>query len=662
MNKPMLTPSEYEPELLIRPAPGRQEGPRGYLLRLAEANCLTLDELEQSGIHFDLACLTRNRLLPAPGLDPGLHSHVGRIDHLLRNQNRIWNTRYVRFCPQCLAEDPTWRAGWEVMFHDVCPHHGVWLIDQCSSCEKPVRWNRDSLLRCQCGSDLRQETASPAPENAKRLSGLLESRLLGLGEENIPVPLAQLDLEQTQRLIRYIGGYLDPNSGAKPLKLRNAGKMEVSWPVTSLAAEMLYQWPAGFNAAFSRLQEASQGVKTGLSGLFQHAYRYLYKGLEEKCFAPVRDAFQEWVADFWKGGVARRNRRLAIAILERLTWIEGKVAADRLGITMKRLKYLVQEGLLEAEESISPTTGRRYLVVRNDGLDAIGKQLASEMDMTTAMKAIGLCKLRMGQIIRLLFPTARRLGYRPGAPWLIPRDEVEALLAIGEGLPVVCIPDEGHVSVAHALRFWSLNSEEVVALVNSVKAGKMSPVALFSGARGIARWVFETNALKSWHLNAKQPLKDWLTNAELSVALGCRNEDAYWLVKHQFLASERLRVKKKLGSRVHRNELERFRERYVFAVEIARELNVSPGKIKNVLAASGLIPASGDGIERCRKLFYERSERLTTAINEFSSRRNAELQLSDEGSLSLPDPPPVQEDSLNGKGKPPREIPKAVSI
>lgn len=657
MNNPMLTPP-HDPELLVRPAPGRQEGPRGYLLRLAEANCMTTSELENGGIQYDLACLSRHQLIPAQALDPDLHLHVGRIDHMVKQKSRIWNTKYVRFCPKCLAEDPTWRAGWEILFHDVCPSHGVWLVDQCGSCGKPVKWNRDSLLRCQCGSDLRQEKASPAPENTKRLSGLLESRLLGMDEEDVPVPLAQLDVEQTQRLIRFIGGYLDPNSGAKPLKLMNAGKIEVSWTVTSLAAEMLFQWPNGFNAAFNKLQEASLGVKTGLTGLFQQAYRYLYRGLEEKAFLPVRQAFEEWIAEFWKGGVARRNRRLATALLDRVAWIPGKVAADRLGISTKRLKHLAQEGLLEAQESISPTTGRHFLVVRNDGLEAISQQLASEMDMTTAMKAIGLCKLRMQQIIRLLFPTARRLGIQPGAPWLIPRDEVEALLAIGEGLPVVSIPDESQVSVAHALRFWGLSSDEVVELVNSVKAGRMSPVALTSSARGIARWVFESKVFKAWHLNAKQPLQDWLTNAELAVALGCRNEDTYWLVKHQFLASERLRVKKNLGSRVHRTEVERFHKRYVFAVEIARELGVSPRKVKGVLADSGIVLASGDGIERCRKLFYERSERLTTTINEFALRRNAELQFSDESRLSLPDTLPVQEDSLSKKGKPPQENPQ----
>ena len=657
MSSLTLTPHPPSPELLIRPTPGRNEGPLGYLLRLAEANCLKLDELEQSGIHYDMVCLTRNLLLPPPALDPDTYSHVGRIAHLLKNQGRIWNTRYCRFCPQCLAEDPTWRAGWEVMFHDVCPHHGVWLIDQCSSCEKPVKWSRDSLLRCQCGSDLRQEKSFQAPVNARRLSGLLESRLLGLKEENIPVPLAELDLEQTQRLIRYIGGHLDPNSGAKPLKLRNAGKMEISWPVTSLAAEMLFQWPKGFNAAFGRLQEASLGVKTGLSGLFQQAYRYLYKGLKEKSYAPIRDAFAEWVVAFWKGGVAKRNRRLASALLERVAWIPGKVAADRLGITTKRLRYLVQEGLLEAQENISLETGRRFLMVRNDGLEEISRQLASELDLATAMKAIGLCKLRMQQIIRLLFPTARRLGNQPRAQWLIPRDEVEAILAIGEDLAVVSIPDENQVSLAHALRFWNLNGDEVVELIGAVKAGKMSPVTLTSSARGIARWVFDANVFKAWHLNVKQPLRDWLTNADLSAELGCRNEDAYWLVKHQFLASERLRVTKKLGSRVHRTELERFNKRYVFAVEIAREQGVSPGKVKGVLEAHGIAPAFGDGIERCRKLFYERSDKLSEAINAFSLRRHAELQLSDDNQLTLSGYPCGQEDSLDKMGKPPKGNP-----
>jgi hypothetical protein len=154
-------------------------------------------------------------------------------------------------------------------------------------------------------------------------------------------------------------------------------------------------------------------------------------------------------------------------------------------------------------------------------------------------------------------------------------------------------------------------------------------------------------------LNVKTPLRDWLTNDELAAVLKCRNEDAYWLVKHQFLASERLRVKKKLGSRVHRTEIERFYEKYVFAVEIAGQLGVSPGKVKKVLQIGGVLPASGDGIERCRKLFYERSERLTATTNEFARRKNIELRLSDVDGLTRLNPFPAREDSLIKNEKPP---------
>jgi len=485
-----------EPDLLVRPFPGRQEGPRGYLLRLAEANCMRLVELEQLGVQYQPTVLSRHRLLPDPALDPDLHRQVGQIAERVRHKGRIWNFRHTRFCPHCLAEDPTWRASWEILFNDVCARHGVWLVDQCASCGQAVSWQRDALLRCQCGSDLREERAFAAPEHPRRLSAILEALLLGRNEDAVPVPLAGLDVEQVQRLIRYLGGYLDPASGSKPLKLRNAGRMEVSWPVTSLAAEILHQWPVAFHDSLSRLQEASVGKKLGLQGLFKQAYFYLCKGLKESAFAPVRDAFDTWVVAYAKTGVSKRNRRLVEALLENVTWIPGNVAARKLSVSPARIRYLVQEGVLEGQESFS-TTGRRFLVVRNDKLAAVSQHIAAEMDMTSAMAALGLGKVRMRQLLKLLFPTARRVTDRASMLWAIPRSEVEQLLAIGAGLPVVSIPEESQWSVAHALQFWNLDAEEVVALVEIVKAGKLKPLALDSSARGIGRWVFEINQLKS---------------------------------------------------------------------------------------------------------------------------------------------------------------------
>lgn len=606
-----------EPSLLVRPAPARQEGPRGYLLRLAEANCTSVQDLESTGLRFGVASLQRHVLLPDPKLYPDLHQHVARMESLLA-KGRIWNSKFARFCPHCLAEDPRWRAAWEILFHDVCPEHGVWLVDQCNSCGKPIRWGREYLLRCQCGSDLRQEQPGPAPENACRLSALLESRLLGTeASADVSEPLAGLDLEQTQRLIRYVGSYLDPGAGAKPLKLRNAGRMNVSWPVSSLAAEILFQWPTSFKAAFSTIQELSVGVKAGLNGMFGQAHLYLYRGLPDKGFSPVHQAFQEWVAEFWQGGVAKRNRRLAGALLDRVVWIPGKVAADKLRISTKRLRSLIQEGLIDAQETVS-ATGRRFLVVRNDGLNQLGLHLAAEMDLTTAMTVLGLCKLRMQQLVRL--------GGHVSAPWIIPRDEVEDLLAIGSDLPVLSVPEENQVSVAHALRYWSFSSDEVVELVSAVKSEKLVPAALLNSARGIARWVFDANQLKSWQLGVKNPLRDWLANEDIARRFECRKSDAYWLVRNHFLEASRLRVRERIGSRVHRTEIDRFLQRYIFAAEIAELLGVSTSNARRLVEAKGFLSLSGTGPGCCHKAFFERTEQLMAAVENLRPNKGGQLE------------------------------------
>jgi len=193
------------------------------------------------------------------------------------------------------------------LFHDACPHHGVWLVDQCTSCGQPVSWRREHVLRCTCGADLRQEIAEPAPESMVRLARQLEAKLLGRNvADDLPV-LAGLTLEQTQRLVRYLGGYMNPVADAKPLKLRNAASLQASWPVTSLAAEILDQWPHAFHDSWSRMQDRVEGDKVNLKGAFRRAHFYLYKGLWESAFSPARESFELWLSEHWKGGLSKRN-------------------------------------------------------------------------------------------------------------------------------------------------------------------------------------------------------------------------------------------------------------------------------------------------------------------------------------------------------------------
>ncbi len=597
-----------DPDLLVRPFPGREEGPQGYLLRLSEVNCLRVSELIQLGIRYDPVWLARHRLLPDPALDPDLRAHVARLAQGLTNTGRIWNHRHARFCPLCLADEPLWRAGWELYFHDVCPRHGVWLVDQCGSCGQPLRWNRDALLRCQCGSDLRQETAKGAPENPRHLSAFLEARLLGR-DAVVPVPMEGLDVDQVQRLIRYLGCYMDLGSGAKPLKLRNAGRMEISWSVTALAAEIVFDWPRAFHDSLNRLQESSAGEKTGLRGLFRNAYHYLYKGFREAAFRPLRESFELWLAEHWKGGLARRNRRLPAELLASVQWIPGTVAANQLKISIARLRNLVREGRIDGQESVS-TTGRRFLVVRRDQLDQISSQLVGEMSMAAAMEMLGIGKVRMQRILRLLFPSARRTFDKAFLPWCVPRAEVDGLLAIGAHLPVQSIPDEQQVSLGYVFKYWTWSADEIVALVEAVKAGSLVPQAMLNSARGISRWVFETAQLRAWQQRLNKGPPKWVSIPEFARILGVKQQVAYWITQNGLVRAERLGVLKDIGSRIRWEDVERYRQTYVFGREIAEILRCSSRKAARLLAEQGIYPVRGHSAEPSRQLIYARSDEI----------------------------------------------------
>lgn len=614
-----------QPELLVRPAPTRHEGPQGYLLRLAEANCMTMKDLVQMGVRLDRESLIKHQLLPALEMDPGLHAHVEAIALLSDEKGQIWNKHYARFCPHCLLEDPSWKAPWELHFYDVCAEHGTWMVDRCGSCGETIKWNRDSLLRCDCGSDLRQETSKPAPENLQRLSNTLQEKLFQKNQSH-PPPLTDLRVDQLQRMIRFLGTHMDPMPTPRPLKLRNVTQLDQSWPVSSLAAELIFQWPNAFHQALSHLNSSNAGEKQGLMNTFRHAYTYLYRGFNAAEFWELREAFELWMATHWKGGIAKRNRRLPPELLKEVQWIPGTVAAEQLGISLPRVRHLVQEKRLDGEESIS-AKGRRFIVVRRDQLEQISAEMVGEITMGEAMEMLGIGKIRMQRLLRLLFPNARRTWDKVFLPWRIPRGEIESILDAVTDLPVLGIQEEHQVSLGYLLKYWGWSGEEVLALIEAVKAGTLKPKAFLDGAKGISRWIFDSGELKVLQKSLRAGLSNWVSIPEMARILGVKQQVAYWLTRHGFVKAEKLGRLKNLGSRIRKEDLELFRQNHIFAREIASMLGRSSKKIYMMLAEQGIDPLRGTGPEPCRMLVYAKNHQIHRFLAQISGKHPNDFKL-----------------------------------
>lgn len=600
----------YQYVLPIRLQPYRHEGPQGYLLRLAESNLLSAYELKTIGIIFNYEVLINQASLADEAIDPDLHRHLKHISTLWETETRVWNKHNSRYCPQCLIEDGTWKVEWELNFYDVCHHHQVWLVDQCTTCGKKLTWQRAQLTRCSCGSILHAEQTKPCPSNMTDLARAISVKILQQEHIELPKALQKTDVEQTQRLIRYLGNYMSLASGKNPLKMRHAGDLNHSWPVTSLAAEVIADWPKAFHEGLSKLEKHNRNDgRLSLNVVFGHAYHYVFKALKEKSFEELRQQFELWINNAWKGGIAKRNKRLTSTLLKEAAWIPASIACDFLGISHQRLELLIREGTVEGETHISEK-GRKSVMVRRDNLQQAKDHLFGLIDMTTAGKLLGLQKRRMRQLLRLLFSEAKKLGASPGAPWAVSRLEVNKLLELALGLEEVSIPDEGCVSMSHILRYWTWTNLDIAGLVFAVKNQEIKPINQLDSVSGIVTWNFAEAELKNWKIKNLNGLGHWLTITQAAKLMSIKEQVAYELVRGSYLQTEVTPMQTKKGTRIKRTAIEQFKEKYIFATEIAELLGCSPRKAINNLLKMGIKPISGPNVDGLRQVLYLRESEL----------------------------------------------------
>jgi hypothetical protein len=601
--------------LLLRPQIEIGEGPQGYLARLAETNRLSISDLTRIGIVFDADNLRAQRCLSARGTNSSLDRYLDLIGAELSNRPGAWIRRSSRCCPRCLQDLAQWRVSWELLFADACPTHGLWLIDQCTKCGEALTWQRSTRLRCSCGQPLAQQAAGLCPESVRRLSSVLDEKLLGQLAEHGFGPIDGLDLGQLQRLIRFLGCYADPSPGPRPQKIPRLERLSTSWRLTSLAAEIFHDWPVSLYAVLDRMQR--ERVDTGggrLPGRFGYFYTALYRGFPEDVFAKLREAFENYVAEHWRGALSLRNRRFPPGLLHRAAWIPANHACDQLKISRRRLIELIAEEKISGETRKGPT-GRKFIVVLRRDVEQQLTILAQEVSLIEVAAMLGLTKRRMQALLPLLFPEARRTG-SAGVPWAIPRQRADRLLQIIEGTQKINEVPDGFVSIAHVLRFWAWSDGAVVDLLSDVISGAVVPRLAIAGEYGVPALVVRTQDLRDWHARTHQTSCSTLSIPDVAERIGVKQEVAYAIVRAGLLPTTKMDAgMKRDGQGVTPAALETFGQLYIFARDLAKELGRSPKTVIEQLRVLGVQPVCGPEVDGCRQFVYRKESALTFAVD-----------------------------------------------
>jgi hypothetical protein len=574
--------------LLRTPVQHCDEGPFGYQLRLAEDNLLSFQKVSE--IHpIDLK---------ATSLPNSQGDIAGQLPPYI--------SKHSRFCPTCLKARGTWHVGWEVLFADACPVCCCWLVDSCSVCHASLHWQRAKLLFCDCGQSLIDEIPSPAPSNVCLLSKHLHRLAMGY-LPNTGLFLDRLSLNQCARIILFLGAYASFPNSKRPQKIADLDQLRVSWHVTSSAAEVIFNWPVGFNSIASSLKaSAAEGTSGRLPVAFRGFYLSLYRSFRSEEFEFLREAFQNYMAEFWTEGVTRRNGRLRNALLGKVDWIPANHACSQMGISRRRLLALIDDCSIRGSQRTTEK-GRVIVLVHRADVQSFCKTQIEHSSLLCAANRLGFKKSRLQSLLPVICPDAFKLGDL-GCPWSIPTSWIDAWAQFIDGQPTHFYEVEDCISVENILRYKAWKNDQAGTFLVHIFSGKLPLIGRLKGVSTIGGLLVSNLEVNAWfNLNFVSKIQDY-TIPQVAALLRIKQEVAYSLVRTKLLHVNVNAFGARIQQYVRKTELDYFNSQYVFCRDLALQWKTSPRTVRQVLNQAGVVPVAGPEIDGCRQLLYRRIE------------------------------------------------------
>lgn len=576
--------------LLLRPPAHALEGPNSYRMRLAEANILPFNLVD-----LEVVC-------DAKGDAP--ITQLWRRPVQQQGEAAVWLHSRARWCPGCLGNQGYGRVGWELLFADACAGCGHWLLDICHHCGIPVTWHRLSMVRCSCGANLCAARSTPAPIAVVQLCNSMEKLALGVQETEIP-QLGQLSPPQCCKLVRLLGAYGSPQHTRAPQKIASADALDVSWTISTVAAEVLVTWPSGLHHLLNHhSQQASGRANSGqLPGVFGGFYRALYRAFKEPQFDWVRSAFEDYIADHWSGAMGRRNLRMPESLWSRLTWVPLSAAASRTGLSKRRLTDLIVENRVTAARRTT-ASGREFVMVRKIDIEAMVTLAADEMCLAEASLCLGLKRQRLSRMLPRLCPDAMKSTLH-GTPWIIPKMWVNQW---GDTLKELAIYDtvpSYAISLDQLLRYGPLDEDLVCTLLRDVEVNLFQPIGRDTTAVGLAGLLFNRVQLLEKYEGQTSAL---LSIPNTANRMGVKQEVAYALVNLGLLEAGVYISGRRQAQGVSVRSLEKFLRCHVLAADVAKSLGRSSRAVITALSDEGVEPVAGPALGNCRQTVYLRQD------------------------------------------------------
>ncbi|HEY9769455.1 MAG TPA: TniQ family protein [Coleofasciculaceae cyanobacterium] len=629
-----------EPNILLRrPKPYEDEDLAGYILRLSQVNrysspqwIYNLASIPQYAANGNFCDRTTSDFSKLAQLLSVEESTLWKMAFREYKSNKVARVKFfgrslptynlskltAKVCPCCLAEKSYCRKIWNLIPLTVCPIHHCLLLDVCPACDRTIRWDRNSVNECKyCQSDWRNiqpeilELPDTIPSHllfaACGLEQLGQAQLQLIGERH---PILNLELEHLVSLLTFIAGQLVDIGDTTGKFIATSRSNQELHDLLFSAWDYLKDFPQSFESFLEwRKKKSSHSDRnTGISKDFGHFYGRLYKNFPRHTFGFLHKAFENYLATQWDGGYLNTKLgRIKMPDDVERKFLSGAETAKLLKMKEAWVLRSVQCGMLKGR--LRKMGKRTSVLVERESAEAYLQNLANAISTEEVAKILGIGRKAVVDLIEHSCLSAFRGRTADGyLRWLINRNApVELLNRIDALLKEKT--DRGKIdkcSFDLAIRRLSGSGCSIGRFVSAILDRTIVPVGKIQRI-GLKQYCFDTQNIDRLVEDYYKKDEQVLNVSDIAILLGIKQQVAAFWIDRGFMSAE-IKPGKHRPRKVLKVSIEEFRNQYITAVELARQMDTSPRKVVSLLGDRHILPVTGKEIDGGRQYLFLRKE------------------------------------------------------
>ena len=630
--------------LLRRPRPYEDEDLAGYILRLSQVNrysspqwIYNLAEIPQYAANGNFCDRTTQDFSKLAQLLSIEESVLWKMAFREYKSNKVVRVKFfgrslptynlsklkAKVCPCCLAEKPYCRKIWNLIPLTVCPTHHCLLVDICPQCDRPIRWDRNSVNECKyCELDWRdiQSEVLELPNTIPSHLLFASCSIKKLGKDELQLigdchPILNLELEHLISLFSFFAGQLI-DVGDTTGKFISANRNNAELHELLLAAwDYLKDFPDGFERFLDWYKNKSSHPErdTGIARDFGNFYRRLYKNFSRHTFGFLHQAFENYLATKWDGGYL--NSKLGrIEMPEDCDrkFLSGVETAKLLKMTEAWVFRLVECGTLRGR--LRKMGKRTSVLVERESAEVYLQNLKNAISPKDVAEILGIGRKAVVNLIEhSCMPAFRGRTVDGHHKWLIDRNapvevlnRIDALLNETNKITDKC-------SFDLAIRRLSGSGCTIGRFVRAILDKTIVPISK-DKETGLKQYYFDAQEVARLVGEYYKRDEEILTVLEVATLLGIKQQVAAFWIDRCFISAEIKVHKHHRHRKVLRSSIEEFQSQYVTAVELASQMDTSSRKIVSLLRDRNIFPVTGKSVDGGRQYLFLRKEAVA-ALN-----------------------------------------------